>query len=66
MAGDSAKTDLFQRNQLLSSVLDQLACPACHAALRLQEAALVCEGCGRHYPVVDGIPVLIADAIAGE
>jgi hypothetical protein len=43
------------------SVLPDLACPACHAALRAAGSFLVCEGCGRRYPVVDGIPVLIAE-----
>jgi uncharacterized protein YbaR (Trm112 family) len=42
------------------AVLDQLACPACLGALCLDEARLVCAACGRAYPVVDGIPVLIA------
>jgi uncharacterized protein len=46
---------------LLESVLDQLACPACHSGLRIEESRLVCSGCGRVYPVVDGIPVLIAE-----
>jgi hypothetical protein len=39
----------------------QLACPACLDALRLEEGLLVCTGCGRAYPIVDGIPVLIAE-----
>jgi uncharacterized protein YbaR (Trm112 family) len=38
----------------------QLACPACHGDLRLEGARLVCGGCRRAYPIVDGIPVLIA------
>ncbi len=42
------------------AVLSQLACPACHGALRLEAAGLVCAACGRAYPVVDGIPALIA------
>jgi len=40
--------------------MELLACPACLGALRLDEARLVCVGCGRAYPIVDGIPVLIA------
>ncbi len=40
-----------------------LACPACRARLRGDEAALelVCTGCGRAYPVRDDIPVLLVD-----
>ena len=40
-----------------------LACPACHAPLRVDEAAeeLVCTGCRRAYPVRDDIPVLLVD-----
>jgi uncharacterized protein YbaR (Trm112 family) len=43
------------------TVLDQLACPACLGGLRLEEDRLVCAGCGRGYPIVNGIPVLIAE-----
>jgi uncharacterized protein YbaR (Trm112 family) len=42
------------------SVLSLLACPACLGALRLEENKLLCAQCGRAYPIVDGIPVLIA------
>jgi hypothetical protein len=43
------------------SVVDRLACPSCLGVLRLDERSLVCVGCGRVYPVVDGIPALIAE-----
>jgi hypothetical protein len=43
------------------SVIEQLACPACHGGLALGHEALICRGCGRAYPIVDGIPVLIAE-----
>jgi uncharacterized protein len=45
------------------SLLEILACPACHAALRVDDAAeeLVCTGCGLAYPVRDDIPVLLID-----
>ena len=42
------------------SVLNQLACPVCLGALSLEENKLACVACGRNYPIVDGIPVLIA------
>ncbi|HUX43985.1 MAG TPA: Trm112 family protein [Terracidiphilus sp.] len=38
-----------------------LACPACLGALRAEPNAVTCVGCGRVYPVVDGIPVLIVE-----
>jgi len=53
---------------LEASLLDVLACPACHAPLRedAQDDAhpeLVCTGedCGLAYPVRDDIPVLLID-----
>jgi uncharacterized protein YbaR (Trm112 family) len=44
-------------------LLDLIVCPACHAALSVDDAAgeLVCSGCGLAYPVRDDIPVLLVD-----
>jgi uncharacterized protein YbaR (Trm112 family) len=44
-----------------AALLGLLACPACQGALSIDEQRLVCAGCGRGYPIVDGIPVLIAE-----
>jgi uncharacterized protein YbaR (Trm112 family) len=41
--------------------LRALVCPICHAALQLEEQAILCTGCGRRYPMVDGIPILLAE-----
>ncbi|MGH8911744.1 MAG: Trm112 family protein [Acidimicrobiia bacterium] len=40
-----------------------LVCPADHGALTDDVAAsrLVCSVCGRRYPVVDGIPVMLIE-----
>jgi len=38
-----------------------IVCPVCHQALQFEAALLRCQGCGRGYPIVDGIPVLLAD-----
>jgi uncharacterized protein YbaR (Trm112 family) len=47
-------------------LLDILACPACRAAIRAAgEDALCCTGCGRRYPIRDGIPILLVDAAEG-
>jgi uncharacterized protein YbaR (Trm112 family) len=46
-----------------AGLLELLACPSCHAELRVDDAAneLVCTGCGLAYPVRDDIPVLLID-----
>lgn len=50
-----------------AALLEILACPACHAALRHDAAAadgvgeLVCTGCALAFPIRDGIPVLLVD-----
>ncbi len=38
-----------------------IVCPVCHQPLELQPDAVLCTGCARRYPVIDGIPVLLAD-----
>jgi hypothetical protein len=51
----------MQQSTFDAALVSSLACPACLGDLQLEEARLVCAGCGRGYPIVDGIPVLIAD-----
>ena len=43
--------------------LDCLACPVCYGKLAVVAAGIACAGCGRVYPLVDGIPVLIAERV---
>lgn len=40
-----------------------LACPVCHGSLNRHGSSpqIQCAECRRTYPIVDGIPVLIAD-----
>lgn len=42
-------------------LLEILACPVDHSALREEADQLVCRDCGRRYPVRDGIPVMLVD-----
>jgi uncharacterized protein YbaR (Trm112 family) len=53
------------KRMMLKQILDVLVCPApeCRKPLTLaaDEASLQCTGCGRVYPVQDGIPVLRTD-----
>ena len=46
-------------------LLEILACPACKAAVREEGERLVCTGCGRAYPVRDGIPVMLVEEAEG-
>ncbi|HEY1971911.1 MAG TPA: Trm112 family protein [Pseudonocardia sp.] len=57
--------------ELDPGLLEILACPSPdHAPLRVETAVdadngtidvLTCTACGRRYPVVDGVPVLLLD-----
>jgi uncharacterized protein YbaR (Trm112 family) len=40
--------------------LQSLACPACKGLLRAEGSRILCQSCALIYPIVDGIPVLIA------
>jgi len=42
-------------------LLEILVCPLCKAKVRLESEKLVCQECGRCYPVRDGIPIMIVD-----
>ena len=46
--------------QLTESTLYLLACPVCHGSLALAPDHIDCTSCSRRYPIVDGLPVLIA------
>ncbi|MCL4459807.1 MAG: Trm112 family protein [Chloroflexi bacterium] len=42
-------------------LLDILVCPACKTRVVLEGERLVCQGCGRRYPIREGIPVMLID-----
>lgn len=43
------------------TLLDILACPVDRKPVRLEGDRLVCSECGRRYPVVDDIPVMLIE-----
>jgi uncharacterized protein YbaR (Trm112 family) len=61
---DSSQT---QTNEFDARILDQLACPVCFGALRLNSSGrqIACVACQRHYPLIDGIAVLIPERVVG-
>ena len=46
---------------LPQELLEILVCPVDKARVRQEGARLVCDQCGRAYPVRDGIPVMLVD-----
>jgi uncharacterized protein YbaR (Trm112 family) len=49
-------------------LLDILVCPVDKAKVHLKGDRLVCEQCGRAYPVRDGIPIMLEEEaeVAGK
>ncbi|MGD2174403.1 MAG: Trm112 family protein [Candidatus Brocadiaceae bacterium] len=43
------------------ALLEILVCPACREPVEQDGQELVCTGCGRRYPVRDGIPVMLVE-----
>jgi uncharacterized protein YbaR (Trm112 family) len=61
----SAKKQAVRTSKQLGLLIDEkllalLACPACQGSVKLQDNKIVCTLCRREYPIVDGIPVLLA------
>ena len=42
-------------------LLEVLACPDCKAPVELRDDKIVCTGCGKRYPIRDGIPIMLID-----
>jgi uncharacterized protein YbaR (Trm112 family) len=55
MTNNTTAADLPQE------LLDILVCPLDKAKVQPQGMTLVCEKCGRAYPVRDGIPIMIIE-----
>ena len=43
-------------------LLEILRCIECRSELEAKNDELICTGCGLHYPVVEGIPVMLPDS----
>ena len=42
-------------------LLGVLACPDCKAPVELADEKIVCTGCGKRYPIRDGIPIMLIE-----
>lgn len=47
-------------------LLDILACPVCKGEVKLVESRIVCQKCGRKYPIRDGIPIMLEEEAEGK
>src|SRR2546428_5805248 len=50
----------------MNVLLRLLVCPSCRHELSWSQSDGRCNGCGRAYPIEDGIPVLLLDAAASQ
>ncbi|MCL5256404.1 MAG: Trm112 family protein [Chloroflexi bacterium] len=55
------ESDTSKGKPISDDLLAILACPKCKGDIRLEGCTLVCEQCGRRYPIKDGIPVMLVD-----
>jgi uncharacterized protein YbaR (Trm112 family) len=56
----------MQGVERIREVLELIVCPACQGKLALEGDTVSCGACGRRYPVVDGIPVLLIERAAAK
>ena len=47
-------------------LFDILACPICKREVKLAENKIVCQKCGRKYPIRDGIPIMLEEEAERE
>ncbi len=47
--------------ELDEEFLSLLACPVCKTGVRREDDRLICDQCGRRYPIRDGIPVMLVE-----
>ncbi len=47
-------------------LLEILACPACKTAVRQADEHIVCDACGRRFPIENDIPVMLLDRAVQE
>ncbi|MCK5306263.1 MAG: Trm112 family protein [Candidatus Omnitrophica bacterium] len=42
-------------------LLEILICPACKSSVKPLNDKIVCDKCGREYPIINGIPIMLKD-----
>lgn len=63
---DTARHDESRAMETVDERFTEIfTCPSCRGRLTTVGGDLVCGGCGRRYPVIDGIPRFVADIAEG-
>lgn len=44
-----------------AELLKILACPFCRGEVQHKDDKIVCQKCGRRYPIKNGIPIMLVD-----
>lgn len=57
----TAESDAKNQAALPADLLEILACPACREPVKQVGDRLICQGCGRKYPIEDGIPIMLIE-----
>lgn len=60
----AALKEQSSRRSIYDQGIELLRCPVCQGTLSIQEApfrAVCCQACGRRYPIVDNLPILIPE-----
>ncbi|NLW51120.1 MAG: hypothetical protein GXY85_09820 [Candidatus Brocadiaceae bacterium] len=53
--------DLTAPEGIREFLLALLACPACRQPVEQGDGMLRCRGCGRAFPIRDGVPVMLVE-----
>jgi uncharacterized protein YbaR (Trm112 family) len=67
MARKTAGSEKNFTVEITQKQLAWLVCPVCRSSLYLAETTelaarhIHCEGCGRDFPILDGLPILLAN-----
>ena len=63
---NEGETTAAAEEELPAWLVEMLICPGDGGSVRVRGGELVCQRCGRRYPVRDGIPVMITEEAETE
>lgn len=55
----SVLSRLMEEKKMDKKLLEILVCPVCKAEVKLVKEEIICQKCGRIYPIKNGIPIML-------